>query len=111
MHASHELACGMGGIRTAGDLVGRMQVTRGMRLVEAKRYVAERLGVSAMDLSDPVVMRDVRRELGLGLIPVDELVFAGEPAAMEAKFRIAAVLDVPINSVECFKERTAGAAC
>ena len=105
MHASHELACGMGGIRTAGDLVGRMQMTRGMRLVEAKRFVAERLGVSTVDLSDPVVMRDVRRELGLGLIPVDELVFAGEPGAMEAKFRIAAVLDVPINSVERFRER------
>jgi len=49
-------------------------------------------------------MREARRELGLGLIPVDELVFAGEPAAMEAKFRIARVLDVPINSVERFKE-------
>ena len=56
----------MGGIRTAGDLVARMQITRGMRLTQAKQYVAQKLGVSVMDLSDPVVMLDVRKERGLG---------------------------------------------
>ena len=63
---THSLASGMGGIRTAGDLVARMQVTRGMRLKEAKAYVAGKLGVSADDLSDPTVMGDVRRQFGLG---------------------------------------------
>ena len=35
-------------MRTAGDLVARMQMTRGMRLAKAKEYVAK-LGVSVLD--------------------------------------------------------------
>ena len=104
MHASHAIAAGMGGMRTAGDLVGRMQVTRGMRLNEAKDYVAAKLGVGRLDLCDSVVMHDVRRELGLGCLVVDELAFPDEPGAIEAKFHIAEVLDVPVNSVERFKK-------
>ena len=102
MACSHALASGMGGMRTAGDLVGRMQMTRGMRLKEAKSYVAERLGVGVADLADPIVMHDVRRDLGLGRIPVQELTYPNHPGAMEAKFRIAEVLEVPINSVARF---------
>ena len=63
---SHAVASGMGGIRAAGDLVARMQITRGMRLPQAKQYVAGRLGVAPGDLSDPVAMLDLRKELGLG---------------------------------------------
>ncbi|MCK4815979.1 hypothetical protein KA005_09415, partial [bacterium] len=33
------MAAGMGGIRTSGDLVAWMQMTRRMRIAEAKRYV------------------------------------------------------------------------
>jgi hypothetical protein len=102
MACSHALASGMGGMRTAGDLVGRMQMTRGMRLAQAKEYVADRLGVSVLDLSDPIVMHDVRRDFGFGRIPVQELTYPDHPAAMEAKFRIAEALDVPINSVARF---------
>ncbi len=107
MACSHALAAGMGGMRTAGDLVARMQMTRGMRLEQAKTYVAERLGVSVLDLCDPLVMHDVRRELGLGLIPVQELTYPSEPGSIEAKFHIAEVLDVPINCVRQFKNRVA----
>jgi dimethylamine--corrinoid protein Co-methyltransferase len=106
MHASHAIAAGMGGMRTAGDLVGRMQVTRGMRLGEAKDYVAGRLRIPRADLSDPLVTHEVRRELGLGIVPLEELVFPDEPGAIEAKFNIAALLAVPINSVARFRERT-----
>lgn len=105
MHASHAIAAGMGGMRTSGDLVGRMQVTRGMRLSEAKDHVAGKLGVTRDQLSDPLAMREVRRELGLGLLAVDELAFPNEPGGIEAKFNIADVLGVPINSVERFRER------
>ena len=65
---AHSVASGMGGIRTAGDLVARMQMTRGMRLKEAKAYVAGKLGVAAGDLSDPVVMGDaaLRARAGSG---------------------------------------------
>jgi dimethylamine--corrinoid protein Co-methyltransferase len=107
MACSHALASGMGGMRSAGDLVARMQMTRGMRLDQAKQHVAERLGVSTAELSDPLVMHDVRRALGLGLIPVQELTYPNEPGAMEAKFHIAEVLEVPINSVQKFNEHIA----
>ncbi len=96
----------MGGIRTAGDLVARMQMTAGMRLEEAKAYVAGKLGVAADDLSDPVVMGDVRSELGLARVITPESVFPHQPNAIEAKFRIAELLDLPINCVARFAERT-----
>jgi dimethylamine--corrinoid protein Co-methyltransferase len=105
MHAAHAIASGMGGMRTAGDLVGRTQMTLGMRLKDGKRYVAEKLGVSELDLVDPIVMREVRRELGLGLIPVEQGSYPDEPGAIEAKFNIGRLLDIPINSVERFKVR------
>jgi dimethylamine---corrinoid protein Co-methyltransferase len=41
MALAHMHASGMGGIRTAGDLVARMQLSRKMRLNDAKKYVAE----------------------------------------------------------------------
>jgi dimethylamine--corrinoid protein Co-methyltransferase len=105
MANAHALASGLGGMRAAGDLVARMQMTRGMRLKEAKEYVAGKLGVNTIDLSDPLVMHDVRAELGLGRITVQELTYPDQPGALEAKFHIAEVLDIPINSVERFSER------
>ena len=101
---SHGVASGMGGIRAAGDLVARMQMTRGMRLPAAKRYVAEKLRVSPSDLSDPVVMHDVRGALGLGRICYGgAALYPDQPSAMEAKFRIAELLAVPVNCVDRFR--------
>jgi dimethylamine--corrinoid protein Co-methyltransferase len=105
MANAHTLASGLGGMRAAGDLVARMQMTRGMRLEQAKQHVAGKLGVGADDLSDPIVMHDVRAERGLGRLTVQELTYPDQPGALEAKFHIAEVLDVPINSVERFSER------
>jgi hypothetical protein len=97
----------MGGIRTAGDLVARMQITRGMRLKQAKEYVAGKLGVSVMDLSDPVVMLDVRKERGLGsATEAGEILFVDDPVGIEAKFHIAELLEIPINSVTRFAAMT-----
>ena len=104
MGGAHANAAGMGGMRTAGDLVARMQMTRGMRLADAKRHVADRLHVTPVDLSDPLVMHEVRGELGLGRIPYGGSgVSPSLPLAMEAKFRIAELLDVPINCVQRFR--------
>ena len=103
MASTHALASGMGGMRTAGDLVARMQITRGMRLPRAKRYVADKLACSVDDLSDPVAMHDLRRDLGLGRLQVQDLTYPDEPGAIETKFHIAETLDIPINSVECFQ--------
>jgi len=91
----------MGGIRTAGDLVARMQLSRKMRLDEAKQYVAGKLGVSVMDLCDSTVMRRLREELDIGVITA----VAGAAKGLEAKARIADLLDVRINCVERLKNK------
>lgn len=96
MSLSHALASGMGGIRTAGDLVARMQLTRRMRLDEAKRHVAGRLGVAVGDLADATVMRGLREELGLGVVTA----VPGTPKGVEAKLRIADVLGVRIPCLD-----------
>ena len=102
MCITHSLASGMGGVRTAGDLVARMQMSRNMKINEAKEYVANKLKVSVRDLTDPTVMTVVREELGLGCVAQ----LPGRPKGMEAKFNIAKVLDIEINSVNKFKQKT-----
>jgi len=62
MPIAHIAAAGMGGIRTAGDLVAWMQMTRRMKLAEAKRYVADKLGIDIIDLTDEDVMYPLRQE-------------------------------------------------
>jgi len=104
MDVTHALAAGMGGIRTAGDLVARMQMSRGMRLTEAKAYVAGKLGCGVRDLSDSYAMEEIRGEKGLGRILDHSNLHPGEPNAMMAKFRIAETLGITIASVERFKE-------
>jgi dimethylamine--corrinoid protein Co-methyltransferase len=101
MSISHALASSMGGIRTAGDLVARMQLTRKMRLDEAKQYVAGKLGISVMDLCDSTVMRRLREELDIGVITA----VAGAAKGLEAKARIADLLDVRINCVERLRSK------
>ena len=84
-----------------------MQITRGMRLKQAKEHVAQKLGVSVMDLSDPVVMLDERKERGLGSsTEAGEILYVDDPVGIEAKFHISRLLDVPINSVERFTALT-----
>ena len=101
MPIAHGVAAGMGGIRTAGDLVMRMQMTRKMKLAEAKKYVAEKLKVTPADLSNECVMRDVRKDLGLGTITS----LPGGANGMAAKFRIAELLGIEISGVNKFKQK------
>jgi hypothetical protein len=96
----------MNGMRASGDLVARMQMTRGMRLPEAKRFVAERLGVEVTTLSDCVTMQEVRGELGLGRIIDSEAPLPDAASAMEAKMNIADLLELPINCVDRFAQRS-----
>lgn len=102
MAIAHSTASGMGGMRTAGDLVARMQMSRGMRIKEAKEYVADKLGVSVMDLVDPVIMTEIRQDFNLGLTTP----LPGYAKGMEAKFNIANLLGIEINSVNRFGERS-----
>ena len=101
MDLPHFLTSGMGGIRTAGDLIARMQFGKNMRIKDAKDYVAKKLGVTAVDLADEFVMRDLREELGIGLVTG----VPGAPRGIAAKMNIENLLDIKINSCEKFREK------
>ena len=101
MAITHAVASGMGGMRAAGDLVARMQIARGMKIDAAKKYVASKLGVALEDLTDPIIMNEVREDLKLGILHPH----AGSPKCMEAKFNIARLLDIEINCVNRFKQK------
>ena len=101
MHTAHILASCMGGIRTSGDLVAWMQITRRMKIHEAKAYVAKKLNVDILDLTDEEVMRPLREDLGIGIVTS----VAGSPKGIRAKMKIADLLDISIRSVELFKSQ------
>jgi dimethylamine--corrinoid protein Co-methyltransferase len=101
MHIAHIFASGMGGIRTSGDLVAWMQLTKKMKVTEAKKYVAGKLGIELRALTDEETMRQLREDLGIGTTTS----VAGSPKGIRAKLRIAELLDIPINSVELFKSQ------
>ena len=73
-----------------------------MRLKEAKAYVADKLGVSVFDLSDSTLMRTLREELDIGCVTA----VPGVAKGLEAKARIADLLDIKINCVERLKAKT-----
>ncbi len=100
MAIAHIMAAGMGGLRTAGDLVAWMQMSKKMKLPQAKQYVAEKLGVSIRDLTDEDVMYPLREKLGIGVVTAK----AGGPKGIIAKVNIAKLLDIEINSVNLFKK-------
>ena len=99
MHIAHIMASCMGGIRTAGDLVAWMQMTRRMKINDAKAYVADKLGIDVLDLTNEEVMRDIRKDLKIGTVTS----IAGSPKGIRAKYKIAELLEIPIRSVEKFK--------
>jgi hypothetical protein len=101
MHLAHIFASGMGGIRTSGDLVAWMQMTRRMKIHDAKAYVAHKLGVDVMDLTNEEVMQSVRMDLGIGTVTS----IAGGPKGIRAKMKIAELLEIPIRSVDLFKSQ------
>ncbi len=103
MALTHAHASGMGGMRAAGDLVARVQMARGMRIQEAKKYVADKLSISVTELTDPVIMSEIRDDLQIGMVTP----LPGCAKGIEAKFRIAEVLGIDINCVQRFKSRIA----
>jgi dimethylamine--corrinoid protein Co-methyltransferase len=99
MAIAHAQASGMGGMRTAGDLVARVQLAKGLRIREAKQYVADRLHISVIDLVDPVIMSEVRAELGLGIM----MPLGKTPKGVECKFNIERLLGFEMNCLKTFK--------
>lgn len=100
MDMAHMLASGMGGIRTAGDLVARMEYAKNMKVDKAKEYVAKKLGLSTLDIADEHVMRDLREELKIGVVTG----LPGAPRGIAAKMNIEKLLDIKINSCEKFRQ-------
>ena len=98
---AHIMASCMGGIRTSGDLVAWMQITRKMKIHEAKAYVAKKLNVNILDLTDEEIMRPIRENLGIGVVTS----VAGSPKGIRAKWKIAELLDISIRSVDLFRSQ------
>jgi dimethylamine---corrinoid protein Co-methyltransferase len=99
MAVSHYMASGMGGIRTAGDLVARMEYGKNMKIGDAKAYVAKKLGLSTLDIADEHVMRELREELKIGVVTG----LPGAPRGIAAKMNIESLLGIKINSCDKFR--------
>ena len=100
MDLPHFMTSGMGGIRTAGDLVARMEFGSNMKIDKAKKYVADKLGLDTFEIADEYVMRSLREELKIGVV-------TGVPKAprgIAAKMNIEDLLGIKINSCEKFRE-------
>lgn len=78
---------------------------RRMRLPEAKRYVADRLGLGIRELSDSTIMRQLREQLDIGVITG----VPGSAKGIEAKVRIEQLLGIEINSVKRLRDKTEAA--
>ena len=101
MSVPHYVTSGMGGIRTAGDLVARMEFSKSMKIDDAKAYVAKKLEVNVEDLEDVNIMREVREIQKLGLVTG----MPGAPRGIIAKMNIEKVLGIKINSCEVIRQQ------
>ena len=81
--------------------MARMQMSRGMKIADAKRYVADKLGVAVSQLCDDIAMREIREDNRLGIVRS----IGGSPKGIEAKHHIAEMLDISINCLDRFKLR------
>lgn len=102
MAITHTIAAGMGGIRTTGDLVARVQMAKALKIKDAKEYVASKLGISSFELTDEAIVREIRGDLNLGLI----YGLDGFAKGIEAKFRISKLLGLEIKSVSNFIQKS-----
>lgn len=75
-----------------------MQITRKLKINEAKKYVAEKLGIDVIDLTDEEKMRSIREDLKIGTVTS----VTGGPKGIRAKIKITELLDIHINSVDLF---------
>ena len=81
--------------------MARMQISQGMKIVKAKQFVAEKLGVSIQDIHDAVAMRETREDLRIGTLQS----LPGHPKGIEAKYNIARLLGIELNSLRASRVR------
>ncbi len=99
MSIAHYIASGMGGIRTAGDLVARMEYAKNMKIDDAKKYVADKLGLDTFQISDEEVMREVRAKEQISVVTG----VPGVARGLISKMNIEKILGIKINSCEHFR--------
>ena len=97
---THYTSSGLGGMRTVGDLVGRVQLRNKCKISESKKYVMDKLGLGPEEINDEVFMRGYREEHGLGVITT----IGGAPYGIEAKINIEDILDMEIACCKHLRE-------
>lgn len=102
MAVAHGLCNGIGGMRTTGDLVGRMQFARSMKIDEAKDFVAKKLEIDKLQLTEECLVRDLREELGIGVVTG----LPNSPKGLPAKMNIEKLLGITISTCEHFRQQT-----
>ncbi len=96
MPVAHAVASGMNGMRAAGDLVARLEMAKGMRLADAKRYVAGKLGDECRGPRRPARdARGPRRAPPRARLYEVETTYPDDPSPLEAKRAIARLLGLP----------------
>ena len=83
-------------MRTAVDLLAWMQMTRRMKLADAKCYVIDKLGISLGNLVDENVMFTSRTDVVIGVVTPE----AGGPEGILDRFKVSELQDIEINSVQ-----------
>lgn len=101
MAVAHGLCSGMGGMRTTGDLVCRMQFAKNMKIDEAKKYVADKLEIDPFQLTEEGFVRDIREKLGIGVVTGQP----NTPKGMPAKMNIEKVLGITISNCEHYRNQ------
>ena len=97
---THYTSSGLGGMRTVGDLVGRVQLRNKCKISESKKYVMDKLGLGMDEIHDEVFMRNFREEHGLGVITT----IGGAPYGIEAKMNIEDILGIEIASCQHLRD-------
>ena len=101
MAVAHGLCSGMGGMRTTGDLVCRMQFAKNMKIDEAKKYVADKLEIDTFQLTEEGYVRDIREREGSGVVTGQP----NTPKGMPAKMNIEKVLGITISNCEHYRNQ------
>jgi len=101
MAVAHGLCSGMGGMRTTGDLVCRMQFAKSMKIADAKKYVADKLEIDPFQLTEENFVRDIREKEGIGVVTGQP----NTPKGMPAKMNIEKVLGIQISSCEHYRQQ------
>ena len=101
MAVAHGLCSGMGGMRTTGDLVCRMQFAKNMKIDEAKKYVADKLEIDTFQLTEEGYVRDIREREGIGVVTGQP----NTPKGMPAKMNIEKVLGITIRNCEHYRNQ------